>query len=318
MERIKIKKGNKMKAKQIEKLLKGVMNNFLESINDSEIKTIIKENSYITGGCIPSMLMDEFVNDYDIYFYNKEDAEKVKVYFENNHTKNKDDKFHIKLITENSINLSDKIQLIIKFVGDPMFVIEKFDWQHIKSWYSCKAEKLHLTSNVYQLICEKELVYTGSDYPLSSLMRLKKYIKKGWSVSNTTILHIALDIVASFNKMEKKRQEEKQNSLEMLDLANKKLSEMSQEEFDSNSNIEETCQELEEEELDEEEFEGITNPVLLKSLKLAEKLEEQQFNIEDIIFHLNGVDPLIIQKKLLEQTDQYFTVREIIKIMNGE
>jgi len=310
-----------MKAKQIEKLLAGVMNNFLESINDSEIKTIIKERSYITGGCIPSMLMDEFVNDYDIYFYSKEDANRVKIYFENN-LKNRDEKFHVKLITENAINLSDKIQLIIKFIGDPVFVTERFDWQHIKSYFyfdkTVEKYKLVLTENVYQLICEKELVYTGSDYPLSSLMRLKKYIKKGWSVSNTTILHIALDIVASFNKMEKKRQEEKQNSLEMLDLANKKLSEMSQEEFDSNSNIEETCQELEEEELDEEEFEGITNPVLLKSLKLAEKLEEQQFNIEDIIFHLNGVDPLIIQKKLLEQTDQYFTVREIIKIMNGE
>lgn len=65
-----------MKAKQAEKLLTGVMNNFLESINSSEVKTIIKEKSYITGGCIPSMLMGEFVNDYDIYFYTNSSAKK--------------------------------------------------------------------------------------------------------------------------------------------------------------------------------------------------------------------------------------------------
>lgn len=141
-----------MKAKQIEKLLTGVMNNFLESINNSEIKNIIKERSYITGGCIPSMLMDEFVNDYDIYFYTKEDADRVKNYFENNHTKNKDDKFHVKLITENAINLSDKIQLITKFWGDPSFVTEEFDWAHIKSWYSVKEKKLYLTPDIYLLV----------------------------------------------------------------------------------------------------------------------------------------------------------------------
>ena len=266
-----------MKAKQIEKLLAGVVDHFLKSISDSTIVKVIKENSYITGGCIPSMLMGEFVNDYDIYFYNTEDAEKVKKYFENQHTKNADSKFHVKLITENSVNLSDKIQLIIKFVGDPMFVIEKFDWQHIKSWYSCKAEKLHLTSDVYQLICEKELIYTGSEYPLSSMMRLKKYIKKGWSVSNATMLHIALDMVASFNKMEASRLIPCGKDELTATLGGWKIVDFS------------------------ENFE-----------------KEPTFNIDDVLFHLNGVDPITIQAKLAEQTGQYLTIQEIIKLMNGE
>jgi hypothetical protein len=265
-----------MKAKQIEKLLTGVMNNFLESISDNYIKDIIKNNSYITGGCIPSMLIDEFVNDYDIYFYTKEDADGVKKYFETAHTKNKDDKFHVKLITDNAINLSDKIQLITKFWGDPSFVTDEFDWQHIKSWYSCKEEKLYLTSDVYQLVVEKELIYTGSDYPLSSLMRLKKYIKKGWNVSNTTILHIALDIVASFNKMEVERYLP-------------------------------TC--------------GIDDPVKdLPDWRIIESegIEEQIFNVDDIIYHMNGVDPIRIQDELVKKTGQYLSIEEIIKIMKGE
>jgi len=55
--------------------------------------------------------------------------------------------------------LSDKIQLIIKFVGTPEEVTEKFDWQHIKSYYLCKQEKLFLKHDIYKLICEKELIY---------------------------------------------------------------------------------------------------------------------------------------------------------------
>jgi hypothetical protein len=307
-----------MKAKQIEKLLTGVMNNFLESISDNYIKDIIKNNSYITGGCIPSMLIDEFVNDYDIYFYTKEDADGVKKYFETAHTKNKDDKFHVKLITDNAINLSDKIQLITKFWGDPSFVTDEFDWQHIKSWYSCKEEKLYLTSDVYQLVVEKELIYTGSDYPLSSLMRLKKYIKKGWNVSNTTMLHIALDIVASFNKMEAERQfEQTKHNKEILEKIGQKIANMPQEEFDELIETSEKRYDNDTEE--EQEFEIITDPVELDYINKMNKANKQQtFNVNDIIYHMNGVDPIRIQDELVKKTGQYLSIGEIIKIIKGE
>lgn len=51
---------------------------------------------------------------------------------------------------------------------------------------------------MYKLIVEKELIYTGSAYPLSSLLRLKKYLKKGWNVSNQTIITIVFDILKVF------------------------------------------------------------------------------------------------------------------------
>ena len=305
-----------MKAKQAEKLLTGVMNNFLESINDSEIKTIIKERSYITGGCIPSMLMGEFVNDYDIYFYTKEDAEKIKDYYQRQRLDSSfipgTHKFECKLITENAINLSDKIQLIIKFVGTPEEVTEKFDWQHIKSYYLCKQEKLFLKHDIYRLICEKELIYTGSDYPLSSLMRLKKYIKKGWNVSNTTILHITLDIVASFNKMEADRQfEQAKHRREQLEKINQKIKDMSQKKYDNcDCNGGGSFQ---------EDFKVIADPVELNFINKMIKVErEQTFNVEDIIYHLNGVDPLTIQAELQTKAGQYLSINEIIKIMKGE
>jgi len=276
-----------MKAKQIEKLLKGVVDNFLSSIEEEDIKHTLKHRTFITGGAIPSMLMDEWVNDYDIYFYSQTDADKVRGYFERRLEYK--GKFHVNLLTENAINLSDKIQLITKFVGNPKNVVEKFDWQHIKSWYCCKTEKLHLTPDVYQLVVEKELIYTGSDYPLSSLMRLKKYIKKGWNVSNTTILHIALDFVESLRKAENARIGNKlqETTTRVLD------------ELRKNKSIDDSSQEI----TLQEEFNDT---------------DKKDFFVDDIIYHLNGVDPITIQAELKKETGQYKTIKEIIDMINRQ
>jgi hypothetical protein len=241
-----------MKAYQIEKLLHGVYNNLCKSITDPEIVVIIREKSFISGGCIPTMLMDDFVNDFDFYFIDEESANKVKSYYEANKNNTNKDKYHVKLITDNAINLSDKVQLITKFVGTPEKVVNNFDWQHIKSYYKY-PDGLSLTSDIYKLIMEKELVYTGSAYPLSSLMRLKKYIKKGWHVSNATIVHIALDFAEDMQK-----RYEQQNEISS---------------------------------------------------------EGTLYCVEDIIYHMNGVDPLTIQKELLEKSGAFLTVKEIVNLI---
>lgn len=300
-----------MKARQIEKLLRGVMNSFLDCIESGNVQKIIKEKSFITGGCIPSMLTDEFVNDYDVYFHSATDAQIVREYFKlqkPDYTK----KYHVKLITDNAINLSDKIQLIIKFTGSPSEVTDKFDWQHIKSYYDCNTEKLHLTSDVYQLVVEKDLIYTGSDYPLSSLMRLKKYIKKGWNVSNTTILHIALDFVEAMNKAELNRKfEQSKKSKKILDEIYSEIKGMSEEEFEQLDNTESLNINT--------DFEIITDPELLEHIDIVQqRKQEEKFNVDDIIKHLNGVDPIIIQNELSQHTGQYKTIKEIIEIMKGE
>lgn len=285
-----------MKAKQIEKLLAGVMSNFITCINNEEVSTIIKERSFITGGCIPSMLMDEYVNDYDIYFYNKEDANKVKNYFENNHTRNKENKFYVKLITENAINLSDKIQLVIKFTGTPEQVTDKFDWQHIKSYFyldKIKGYQLVFVDDVYRLIVEKELIYTGSDYPLSSLLRLKKYLKKGWNVSNATIVHIVLDVVAALHSAEQYRKMIKKQ---------KYINSHESTSFDE-STI-------------NEDVEIISNVQIHDKIDMSENTQIPiTFNVEDIIYHLNGVDPLTIQYQLEEKIGLYLTIPEIIELI---
>jgi hypothetical protein len=179
-----------MKANQVEKLLNGIFNKFLDSIQDELLRGDVAKDAFIAGGCIPSMLADEFVNDFDIYFADVLTLAKVQSYYLAEEPN--DVPFHVVLITKNAINLSDKIQLVTRFHGSPEEVVEKFDWAHIKSFFY--RGKLYLDKDVYRLIAEKELIYTGSDYPLSSMFRLRKYLKKGWNVSTQTMAHIALDI----------------------------------------------------------------------------------------------------------------------------
>ena len=72
-----------MKAQAIEKLLIGLCNNFFASIKDEALREEVKTSCFITGGCIPSMMMDEFVIDFDFYFTNKEVGDKLRKYYSN-------------------------------------------------------------------------------------------------------------------------------------------------------------------------------------------------------------------------------------------
>ena len=70
-----------MNSKNIKKSLNAKLKKWLESIDDNEIKKVIKENTIITGGAIVSLLTGEEVNDYDVYFRTREAVLKVAEYY---------------------------------------------------------------------------------------------------------------------------------------------------------------------------------------------------------------------------------------------
>lgn len=270
------KQSKPLKSKQIEKLLHGVISNFCEDIFSENVIKIIKEDSFITGGCIPSMMLGEWVNDYDFYFTSKEAANVVKEYFKSK-MQHKDLKYKVKAITDNAVTLDNKIQLITAFTGSPSEVASNFDWAHIKSYYTFN-EGLKLCDDLYRLIVEKELVYTGSVYPLSSLFRLKKYIRKGWNVSNATILHVALDVVEALKGKKVK--------------ARTYVAGFDEDRVDDQNIIIE----------DNESMEG-DEPI--------------EFDVDTLIHQLNGVDPITVQHKLAAFTGKHLSIKEIIDVMNS-
>jgi len=70
-----------MKVKTIKKVLDKKFQDWLQSITDPVVRDLAARNSLISGGCIASMLLREKVNDYDIYFTNKETVLAIARYY---------------------------------------------------------------------------------------------------------------------------------------------------------------------------------------------------------------------------------------------
>lgn len=70
-----------MKNKTIEKNLSKVFDRWVESIEDEKVRKLVKNRSIITGGSIANMMINEKVNDYDIYFTDKKTVLAVAEYY---------------------------------------------------------------------------------------------------------------------------------------------------------------------------------------------------------------------------------------------
>jgi hypothetical protein len=269
-----------LRKKTIETVLTRKFNPWAHSIDDPYAQRLVMENSFISGGCIASMLLGEPVNDFDIYFTNKETAKAVATYYidkfnaaneadvrlidgaihgnatgyrrlnltedrlkiivpgyvqteqgsildedideeatlektaaperrysvaeiiENKQLSNPEwitglaaavkDKYRPICITSNTITLSDDIQIIIRFHGLPGIVHQNFDFVHCTNYWWNGG--LNLNEAALQAILAKELVYIGSKYPVASLIRLRKFLSRGWRIHAGQILKIAYQI----------------------------------------------------------------------------------------------------------------------------
>lgn len=103
-----------------------------------------------------------------------EDTEKLT---ENN------DKYSVNYITSNAITLSDDIQIIIRFFGDINKIHENYDFIHCTCFYDWFNNKLELPQKALEAIINKELIYIGSKYPISSIIRTRKFLKRGYTIN---------------------------------------------------------------------------------------------------------------------------------------
>lgn len=95
-------------------------------------------------------------------------------------------------LTENAITLSDNIQLVIRFFGKAEEIHKNYDFVHATSYFHNNKGKyeLVLRPKALESLLTKELIYIGSKYPLTSIIRTKKFIKRGFTISAGTYLKI--------------------------------------------------------------------------------------------------------------------------------
>lgn len=97
-------------------------------------------------------------------------------------------------LSSNAITLSDKIQLIIRFYGEPDVIHENYDFVHCTNYWTSVNNKLVLRQEALEAILNKELKYVGSKYPLCSIIRTRKFINRGWKINAGQYLKMCMQL----------------------------------------------------------------------------------------------------------------------------
>ncbi len=247
-----------MKAKTIRAICKGKHKQWMKSIDNESVRNLVEKNTIITGGAIASMLLNEEVNDFDIYFRNKETCLAVAQYYvekfnnkgnEEITVTDKDGRIKVKVrsagvaatetdtnayqyfegdpdrdalaateyvektaaaakdkreikkgtfspvfLSSNAITLSDKVQLIIRFYGEPSEIHQNFDFVHCTNYWDAGEDLLILRKEALEALLTRELRYVGSKYPLCSIIRSRKFIQRGWTINGGQYLKMAMQL----------------------------------------------------------------------------------------------------------------------------
>lgn len=99
-----------------------------------------------------------------------------------------------KFMSQNAITLSDKIQIVIRFYGQPEDIYKNYDFVHVMNSYDYYLDTLDLNSRALESLLSRTLYYQGSLYPICSLFRTKKFIERGWKISAGQILKMAFQV----------------------------------------------------------------------------------------------------------------------------
>ena len=102
-------------------------------------------------------------------------------------------KYRPLFFSPNAISLSDDIQIVVRFHGDNEAIHKTFDFIHATNYFTFKDG---LVTNVAALesLLTKQLKYQGSLYPLTSIIRIKKFLNRGWKISAGEMLKIMFQI----------------------------------------------------------------------------------------------------------------------------
>lgn len=261
-----------MKAKTIRQVLRKKVDEWLETIEDRDVRGMASKGTIVTGGCIASMLLREKVNDFDLYFRDRATAESVvRYYIEkfkpttvpcNIEMRSEEDRIRIYIksagiasengtdepyeyfearpadeagtyvagvmtdpaeiedtneelteqaqeaedggkpryrpvfMSSNAISLSHRVQLVCRFFGEPDQIHENYDFAHCTNYWKSWDDDLVLRPEALEALLTRELRYTGSKYPVCSLIRVRKFVARGWSINAGQILKMAMQISA--------------------------------------------------------------------------------------------------------------------------
>lgn len=97
-------------------------------------------------------------------------------------------------MSANAITLSNNVQLVIRFYGNPEEIHKNYDFVHCCNYWTSEDGHLTLKPEAIESILTKEIKYQGSLYPLCSVIRARKFIQRGWKINAGQILKMCFQI----------------------------------------------------------------------------------------------------------------------------
>ncbi|MEW6171294.1 MAG: hypothetical protein AB1472_07050 [Candidatus Omnitrophota bacterium] len=141
---------------------------------------------WVAGGAVRDYFSLGYITtDIDIYFPSDEEFQKGKIWFIDNGGEIKFENERLMVIYYKK----HKFELIKMFFESPQQTIDQFDFTVCCGAISKDSVFFHNTFFID--LAKKRLVVNNLPYPLSTLQRLQKYIKKGFTICNGGLLEIA-------------------------------------------------------------------------------------------------------------------------------
>lgn len=102
-------------------------------------------------------------------------------------------KFLPVFISPNAISLTDNLQVVVRFNGNAEQIHKTFDFVHATNYWT-RESGLVLNIDALESILTKQLRYQGSLYPLTTIIRVKKFLKRGWNITAGEQLKVMFQI----------------------------------------------------------------------------------------------------------------------------
>lgn len=106
---------------------------------------------------------------------------------------NEEEGYRPVFLSTNAITLSGKLQIIIRFWGSPGEIHENYDFVHCTNYWT-KSEGVVLNQDALESLLTKELRYVGSRYPVCSVIRVRKFVARGWTINAGQFVKMAFQI----------------------------------------------------------------------------------------------------------------------------